>query len=248
MIRPPWAPMKANSGVPTGVAVFGFDEVPIRRYGEASNTIVRWTEFDRGGHYAVLEVPDLWLGDVREFFAALFDWTASSTSRELVEGWAGDASVPASSWFDKLTMRSQHLHQERPNKNAARGRHSKARDVDLSGAGLRTRRRRGRDAALALGALASQLTGTPHGLGLLARLLLGGLLVIVAQLHFAKHTFALQLLLQGAKRLINIVIANDYLQAPTALSNRIIIIGMERRAQNIPRSPTGIADHRGRAQ
>ena len=29
-----WAP-KANSGVPTGVAVFGFDEVPIRRYGES---------------------------------------------------------------------------------------------------------------------------------------------------------------------------------------------------------------------
>ena len=65
-----WAP-KANSGVPTGVAVFGFDEVPIRRYGEQSNTIVRWTEFDVGGHYAVLEVPDLWVGDVRAFFAAL---------------------------------------------------------------------------------------------------------------------------------------------------------------------------------
>jgi pimeloyl-ACP methyl ester carboxylesterase len=65
-----WA-TKANSGVPTGVAVFGFDEVPIRRYGEPSNTIIRWTEFDRGGHYAVLEVPDLWVGDVRAFFAAI---------------------------------------------------------------------------------------------------------------------------------------------------------------------------------
>ncbi len=62
-----WAP-KANSGVPTGVAVFGFDEVPIRRYGEDSNTIVRWTEFDEGGHYAVLEVPQIWVGDVRAFF------------------------------------------------------------------------------------------------------------------------------------------------------------------------------------
>jgi pimeloyl-ACP methyl ester carboxylesterase len=65
-----WAP-KANSGVPTGVAVFGFDEVPIRRYGEDSNTIVRWTEFDEGGHYAVLEVPEVWVGDVRSFFADL---------------------------------------------------------------------------------------------------------------------------------------------------------------------------------
>ena len=65
-----WAP-KANSGVPTGVAVFGFDEVPIRRYGEASNNIVRWTEYDVGGHYAVLEVPDIWTSSVQEFFASL---------------------------------------------------------------------------------------------------------------------------------------------------------------------------------
>lgn len=60
---------RANSGVPTGVAVFGFDEVPIRRIGEQSNTIVRWTEYDVGGHYAVLEVPDIWVEDLRAFFA-----------------------------------------------------------------------------------------------------------------------------------------------------------------------------------
>jgi pimeloyl-ACP methyl ester carboxylesterase len=65
-----WSP-RANSGVPTGVAVFGYDEVPIRRYGETSNTIVRWTEFDVGGHYAVLEVPEVWIGDVRAFFGGL---------------------------------------------------------------------------------------------------------------------------------------------------------------------------------
>lgn len=65
-----WSP-KANSGVPTGVAVFGFDEVPIRRYGETSNTIVRWNEFEVGGHYAVLEVPDVWVGDVRGFFGQI---------------------------------------------------------------------------------------------------------------------------------------------------------------------------------
>jgi len=65
-----WAP-KANSGVPTAVAVFGYDEVPIRRYGEASNTIVSWTEFDVGGHYAVLEVPDVWVKSVRDFFGSL---------------------------------------------------------------------------------------------------------------------------------------------------------------------------------
>jgi pimeloyl-ACP methyl ester carboxylesterase len=65
-----WAP-RANSGVPTGVAVFGFDEVPLRRYGEEGNTIVRWTEFDEGGHYAVMEVPELWVGEVRAFFGGL---------------------------------------------------------------------------------------------------------------------------------------------------------------------------------
>lgn len=65
-----WSP-KANSGVPTGVAVFGYDEVPIRRYGETSNTIVRWNEFDVGGHYAVLEVPGVWIGDVRGFFGQI---------------------------------------------------------------------------------------------------------------------------------------------------------------------------------
>ena len=65
-----WSP-RANSGVPTGIAVFGFDEVPIRRYGETSNTIVRWNEFDVGGHYAVLEVPEVWVGDVRGFFSQI---------------------------------------------------------------------------------------------------------------------------------------------------------------------------------
>ena len=65
-----WAP-KANSGVPTGVAVYGFDEVPLRRFGEEANTIVRWTELDEGGHYAVIEVPGLWTAEVRAFFAGL---------------------------------------------------------------------------------------------------------------------------------------------------------------------------------
>jgi len=70
-----------------------------------------------------------------------------------------------------------------------------------------------RDEALALRALAGELTGAAHGLGLLARLLLGGLLVVVAELHLAEDTLPLELLLQGAQRLIHIVIANNYLQA-----------------------------------
>jgi pimeloyl-ACP methyl ester carboxylesterase len=52
---------------PTGVAVFA-EDYAIRRYGERSNNIVHWSEFDRGGHFAAMEAPDLLVGDVREFF------------------------------------------------------------------------------------------------------------------------------------------------------------------------------------
>ncbi|MGH3089390.1 MAG: epoxide hydrolase family protein [Rubrobacteraceae bacterium] len=55
------------SGVPTGVAVFA-EDIAIRRYAEQANNIVHWTEFDRGGHFAALEAPDLLVGDVRKFF------------------------------------------------------------------------------------------------------------------------------------------------------------------------------------
>src|SRR5690606_5900460 len=74
------------------------------------------------------------------------------------------------------------------------------------------------DQAFALCALASQLAGATNGLGLLASLLLRGLLVVVAKLHLAEDAFALQLLLERAQRLINVVIANDYLQRSTAPS------------------------------
>jgi hypothetical protein len=55
---------------PTGVAVFA-EDITIRRYGEPANNIVHWSEFDRGGHFAAMEVADLLVGDVREFFRPL---------------------------------------------------------------------------------------------------------------------------------------------------------------------------------
>jgi epoxide hydrolase len=58
------------SGVPTGVAVFA-EDISVRRYAEHSNTIVPWSEFDRGGHFAAMEAPDLLIGDVRMFFRGL---------------------------------------------------------------------------------------------------------------------------------------------------------------------------------
>ena len=56
----------ARSGVPTAVAVFPGDAA-IRSLAERSHKIVRWTEYDRGGHFASLQAPDLLLDDIREF-------------------------------------------------------------------------------------------------------------------------------------------------------------------------------------
>ncbi|SHF12719.1 epoxide hydrolase family protein [Streptoalloteichus hindustanus] len=58
------------STVPMGVAVFPRDiNWPMRRFAERDNrNIVHWTEFDRGGTFAAMEEPDLYVGDVREFF------------------------------------------------------------------------------------------------------------------------------------------------------------------------------------
>jgi pimeloyl-ACP methyl ester carboxylesterase len=64
-----WAP-KERSTVPTGVAVFPTD-VAIRRFAERSDTVVHWSEFDRGGHFAAMEAPDLLTQDVRAFFRQL---------------------------------------------------------------------------------------------------------------------------------------------------------------------------------
>lgn len=58
------------SDVPTGVAAFA-EDVSIRRYAEQGNNIVHWSDFDRGGHFAAMEAPDLFVADVREFFRAL---------------------------------------------------------------------------------------------------------------------------------------------------------------------------------
>ena len=66
-----WSPT-ARSTVPTGVAVFPREIAPpIRRFAGQYDTIVHWTEFGRGGHFAAMEVPDLLVGDVREFFRPL---------------------------------------------------------------------------------------------------------------------------------------------------------------------------------
>jgi epoxide hydrolase len=51
------------------VAVFPHDiAIPVRRLAERNHNIVRWTEFDRGGHFGAMEEPDLMIGDLRASF------------------------------------------------------------------------------------------------------------------------------------------------------------------------------------
>jgi pimeloyl-ACP methyl ester carboxylesterase len=65
-----WGATKENSGVPTAALILAHD-VAIRRYVEQENTITRWTDVPRGGHFAALEEPELLTTDVREFFRDL---------------------------------------------------------------------------------------------------------------------------------------------------------------------------------
>ena len=61
--------------------------------------------------------------------------------------------------------------------------------------------------AFADGTLARQLAGTANGFRTLALLLLRGLLEVTTQLHLAIDALALQLLLQRAQGLVDIVVA-----------------------------------------
>ena len=58
--------------VPTGGAIFPHElfYTP-RAWAEAHYNLVRWTEMPRGGHFAAMEQPELFIDDVRAFFADL---------------------------------------------------------------------------------------------------------------------------------------------------------------------------------
>jgi microsomal epoxide hydrolase len=58
--------------VPTGIARYAAEitRVP-RRWVEHRYHVTRWAEIDRGGHFAAMEVPDLFVDDVRQFFRAV---------------------------------------------------------------------------------------------------------------------------------------------------------------------------------
>lgn len=65
-----WGAPVRKSDVPTAAAIFPGD-LSVRELAEHAHNIVRWTEFDRGGHFAAMEAPDLLIADVREFFRTL---------------------------------------------------------------------------------------------------------------------------------------------------------------------------------
>ena len=61
-----------RSTVPTGVAQLPYEIFPpIRRFAERDNNIVHWTEFEHGGHFAAMEVPEQLAADVKDFFGGL---------------------------------------------------------------------------------------------------------------------------------------------------------------------------------
>ncbi len=87
--------------------------------------------------------------------------------------------------------------------------------------------------AFALQALAQELAVAAHRLGFLAGAAFGRFLVVAAELHLAKYAFALHLLLEGAQRLIDVVVANENLHEEPLLSR-------PRRKRNWPRTCAAI--------
>jgi epoxide hydrolase len=56
----------------TGLAMFAGDFQSIRRFADRDHkNIVRWSEYERGGHYAAHQAPDLLIGDIQAFFRDL---------------------------------------------------------------------------------------------------------------------------------------------------------------------------------
>jgi pimeloyl-ACP methyl ester carboxylesterase len=64
-----FGPMGEYVEVPTAAAVFPREMFRIpRAYADAMFNLQRYTRFDRGGHFAALEEPDLLIDDIRAFF------------------------------------------------------------------------------------------------------------------------------------------------------------------------------------
>jgi microsomal epoxide hydrolase len=70
MVRSPFP--DAFVKVPTAAFLPAHEQVRLPRpWAERYYNIVRWTELGRGGHYAAIELPDAFVGDLRGFAASL---------------------------------------------------------------------------------------------------------------------------------------------------------------------------------
>jgi pimeloyl-ACP methyl ester carboxylesterase len=56
---------------PTGVSSFPLDFRSVRSFAERANNIVYWREMPAGTHFAAIHVPDLLVGEIRNFFGPL---------------------------------------------------------------------------------------------------------------------------------------------------------------------------------
>jgi len=65
-------PQDFRVSVPTGCAIFPKEILkPPRSWVERLYDVARWTRFERGGHFAAMEQPDLLVSDIRAFFRQL---------------------------------------------------------------------------------------------------------------------------------------------------------------------------------
>lgn len=71
--------------------------------------------------------------------------------------------------------------------------------------------------------LPQQLAVTANGFGLFAGLAFGRLLIGTAQLHFPENAFALHLLLQRFQRLIDVIVAYNYVYDDLASRGWLIV-------------------------
>jgi pimeloyl-ACP methyl ester carboxylesterase len=70
--RRSWA-TRWTPSIPVGVAVYAHDlMLPVRALAEREYNVVHWSEFERGGHFAAMEVPDVFAADVLAFFSKVY--------------------------------------------------------------------------------------------------------------------------------------------------------------------------------
>jgi pimeloyl-ACP methyl ester carboxylesterase len=68
-----WGETPERVGIPTGVARYPREDVMRfpRAWVERQYDVTHWAVLPRGGHFAAMEQPDLFVDDVRTFFRAV---------------------------------------------------------------------------------------------------------------------------------------------------------------------------------